>query len=504
MRCLLPFLLVSVAFFKANAQAPGDNFFAAWVVHEIHFDFAQTSFWDSLTVNYTLDQYMAANVSIDGIAYPNSGVKYKGNSSYNNPGAKKPFRIDLSEYTDGQAHDGLKKWVLNNGFKDPTMLREKIMLDFLNENQVVAPRAAFAKLFVNGQYRGIYTVVEDVNKTFLEDRFGNKNGNLFKGDPKGTLAWKGWGQPMYQNDYELKTNETENNWMDLIRAINVLNNTPLAQLPDSLPAYIHLDSWFDYWAAHTIFVNLDSYIGSGHNYFVYHNTETAQLEWITWDVNEAFGNFQMNLSLTALKNMAYNHIQNPNARPMMAQTLAVDDFQQAFEEHTCALLARFSNAILDPKIDSLANLIRADLYADPFKFFTNSQFELNLEQDLMVSGVPGANGILGLKSFVLARRNALIQQLAQVGCTVSNTDIPAPDGLAVFPNPCSDILHIRSVWPSEGTAHLLDLTGKSLLQRTINSGGWLALPTQQLPAGMYLLQISYASGASIIRKIAVQ
>ena len=146
----------------------------------------------------------------------------------------------------------------------------------------------------------MYSVVEDVNKTFLKDRFDNKGGNLFKGDPKGLLTWKGADQSLYQNDYELKTNETANDWSDLLRFLNALNNTPAAQVVDSVGKYMNLENWLNYWAAHNLFVNLDSYIGSGHNYFIYHNTDTDRFEWITWDVNEAFGTFQMGLQPNAL------------------------------------------------------------------------------------------------------------------------------------------------------------------------------------------------------------
>lgn len=54
----------------------------------------------------------------------------KGNSSFNNPSTKKPFKVDLNEYVSGQDYDGIKKFNLNNGFKDPTMLSEKLTLDF--------------------------------------------------------------------------------------------------------------------------------------------------------------------------------------------------------------------------------------------------------------------------------------------------------------------------------------------------------------------------------------
>lgn len=425
------FLTLLLRLTTINAQDPGDQFFGTWTVHEIRLSFSQPGFWDSLTVNYTLDQYMRATVMIDGQLYPESGVKYKGNSSYNNQGSKKPFRIDLAEYVDDQAHDGLKKIVLNNGFKDPTMLREKIMLDYLNQHGVSAPRCAFARLYVNNEYRGLYTVVEDVNKTFLSDRFGNKGGNLFKGDPRGTLTWKGAAPDLYYADYELKTNESENNWSDLVELLDKINNTPASQLGTVLSGYLNTESWYRYWASHNLFVNLDSYVGSGHNYFLYHNTDTDRFEWITWDVNEAFGNFQMGISLTGLKVLPIGHIPLPaQQRPLMNRFWQDPALKSAYADTYCDLVQDFSNQKLNAHIDSLADLIRTAVYEDPFKFYTNTQFEQNINQDLPGGGGPGLSGIAGLKPFIAARRASVLQQLAAYGCTA--TAISEPESGQAF------------------------------------------------------------------------
>ncbi len=492
---------ISPAF--VSAQDPGDAFFAAWTVHEIRFQFSQPGYLDSLTANYTLDQYMRSNVTIDGVAYPQSGVKYKGNSSYNNGSSKKPFRIDLSEYSDGQSHDGLKKLVLNNGFKDPTLLREKIMLDFLNDHGIAAPRCGFARLYVNNQYRGLYTVVEDVNKTFLEDRFGNKSGNLFKGDPKGTLVWKGASQSLYTTDFELKSNETANDWSDLIQFINVLNNTPNTQLPDSLAAYLNLNSWFDYWAAHNMFVNLDSYVGSGHNYFLYHNIDTDKFEWITWDVNEAFGNFQMGISLANLKVLPVGYIPMPaNQRPMMSKLWTEQVFKQQFADRYCALLEDFTNAKMDPHIDSLADLIREAVYADPFKFFPNTQFEQNISQDLAGGGTPGVSTLAGLKPFITSRHISLVQQLITFGCSVSGTENPVENlpNIVLFPNPAKNDFYLQITGNEHITYSLTDISGRQI--STGNGTGTILVPIEKLPGGIYLIQITdIISGRSICQKV---
>ena len=488
------------------AQTEGDQFFSAWKVHEIRFQFAQPGYWDSLKANYTLDQYMRCNVTVDGVAYPQCGVKFKGNSSYNNPSNKKPFRIDFAEYLDNQEHDGLKKLVLNNAFKDPTLLREKLMLDFLNAHGIAAPRATFTRLYINNRYWGVYSAVEDVNKTFLQDRFGNKGGNLFKGDPKGTLNWKGWGQNLYQTDYELKTNETANDWSDLIRFLNVLNNAPANQFPDSLSHYLNLDSWFSYWAAHNLFVNLDSYIGSGHNYFLYHHTETGKFEWITWDVNEAFGNFQMNIPLANLKVLPFGFIPQPmQQRPMMNRLWPDAKYKQALADHLCSLLADFSNVKMDARIDSLAALIRADVYADTLKFFPNNRFEENLAQDVTGNGAPGVGNIAGLKPFIAARRASLLQQLALYGCAATEVvEHAKPPEIDLAPNPASDEVRVHTGEQPIESLSLFNPDGRLMFQAPVDGSSEMVLDLRSLPPGVFYLLVNTGEAVHLRRLLVVR
>ena len=44
-------------------------------------------------------------------------------------------------------------------------------------------------------------------------------------------------------------------------------------------------------ALDNVFVNLDSYYGGGHNYYIFHDFEHDRMETLMWDVNESFGVF---------------------------------------------------------------------------------------------------------------------------------------------------------------------------------------------------------------------
>ncbi|MCC6724941.1 MAG: CotH kinase family protein [Saprospiraceae bacterium] len=486
------------------AQNEGDQFFAEGIVHEIHLDFLQLGYWDSLVANKPSETYMKCDVTIDGTLYPDTGVRFKGNSSYNGPGQKKPFKLDLAEFVDDQKHDGLKQFSLNNGFKDPSFLREKLALDFMNQHGIAAPRCTFSRLYLNGVYWGLYAVVEDIGKTFLSQHFGNNDGNLFKGDPHGSLTWKGDQQANYLGDYELKTNEDLNDWSDLIALLDALNNSPASDLPTALAARFNLDGWYGHWVAHSLFVNLDSYVGSGHNYYLYHNEDTDRFEFIAWDENEAFGNFKMMLSQQQILSLPYTHIPQPfNQRPLMNRLLQDATLKQTYTDRYCELLPYFTNEAFDGRIDSLADLIRPHVYEDTKKTYTNEQFEQNLSQDVNLPSPNGPMVVSGLKSFISARRAALEQQLA-ASCAVSAVGNPKlKSAITLFPNPSTGQFFIENNDGISVELGLFDLSGKQL-------GAWQGMPSKErlewpapLAAGLYLLKIQDENGAISIKRLVV-
>jgi spore coat protein CotH len=485
------------------AQTEGDSFFGMAQVHDVYLDFPQTYYWDSLVAYMPLEKYLKGNIVIDGDSLNDIGIKFKGNSSYTNPSTKKPFKIDLNEYVSGQDHDGLKKFNLNNGFKDPSFLREKLALDFYNEHNLPAPRCSYTRVYLNDQYWGLYNFVEEVNKTFLDDdnRFANKQGNLFKGDPTGDLRWYGTSVSSYDTKYELHTNETANDWTDLIDFINKINNSG-SFLYDSLETVFNTTKFIQQWAAMNMFVNLDSYIGSGHNYFVYHDTLTDKFNWISWDVNESFGEFTMGLTSTQLKNLSMFYSSTPAGnRPLVEKMLTVPAYKQELINTICNWVGYdFSNAGMDSKIDSIVNIIRPDVYADTKKFYTNANFEDNINMDVSSGGPPPGGGtFFGIKSFINERRNFLISELASNGCTnIGIGETASTDQFSVYPNPANDYFQIDfSNKSKENTWSLYNIMGEKIDQGTAVAS--VRIDVSFLAAGMYILQVNHSEIKKILK-----
>lgn len=446
-----------------SAQGAGDELFTGDQVIGIALTFQQPNYMDSLNAYYDAggEQWMLASVTLTDntgtYTYDSVGVRLKGNSSGSLP-VKKSMKIDFNKYVSGQKYHGLKKINLNNGFNDPTMLREKLFFDFCHEQGVLAPRAVFGNLTINNTLIGFYGVVEQVDTDFLDRWVDDTNGNLFKaGDNFGTggtaaadLAWYGLAQSSYEPRYELKTNEAANDWTDLIELVDAINNTSDAQLQTFLPALMDLQPLLRSLAIDNLFANLDSYINSARNWYLYHNDTTGLWQWIKWDANEAFGRYsggQQNLTSLSPYYLANN-------RPLMTRIMNVPWLRQLYTVEYCAVHDAFDNAQLDPRVDALVALVQPHVFADPNKQYTNTQFTTNIASNITGGGGPGGGQtIYGLKSFINARRQYLTGAL---DCTTIGIAERERSGIKAWPNPMEETLWVTL--PAGVTTSMLALS----------------------------------------------
>lgn len=449
--------LIAILPLLCEAQiSAGDNLFNGVQIHTVNINFPQSNYWTLLVNNKAYDDandsssYIPAQVIINGSAPLDSvGIQFKGNSSYYNyTGNKKPFTLSFDEYKNNQKYDSLSSINLNNCYQDPSFMREKLFLDFLNSKGLNAPRSNYAKLYINNIYWGFYQIGERVNKTFCKDRFGNKGGNLFKGD-KGTTACadlKYHGSiSSYTNCYTLKTNTSANNWSDLINLTKQINTTTATQFKDSVDKVLNANSFIGSWAACNMFVDFDSYAFRFiHNYYIYHNTVTNKFEWITWDASTVFG-MDVPGTVASIENKSILYIE-PTAtdRPLANKMLNNVAYKNQYITFMCNFLNTFNSSVLNPKIDSIYNLIKASVYADPLKMYSNTNFDNNITSNITI----GPTTYPGLKSFIQNRSASIQSELATLGynCSVIlglNDSKQNDINLSIYPNPSNSTFSIE-------------------------------------------------------------
>lgn len=480
---------------------PGNIFFNNPQVHQINILFYEPNYYDSLVyykeqANQTgIEKYIHADVVINNDTVYNVGIRFRGNSSYNHPGSKKPIQLDFNEFVSGQKYDEMKKLNLNNSYLDPTQMREKLLMDILRANGMAAPRITYTTLKFNGNPIGLYKAVEPINKQFLEAYFGNDDGNLYKCEPMCELSWEGNNQSSYYDNAELKTNETLNDWSDFVDLIYTINYSG-NNFENNIRTKFGLDEYIKSWAVNMVFGNLDAYFYLPHNYYLYHNSTNNKFEWITWDVSLAFGVYAFLVVPNSIKfDLQFLPDNAKNTRPLNYYILNDESLKAQYMNEICAFTKNdFLPHKLFPRIDSLANVIRPYVQNEPSQnqMFTFQEHQDNIEYTTINFQLIGQ--IPGLKDFIQQRRISITKQLCDYNwsCT-QGQEIDPDEIMKVYPNPGKNI-KVEMISPNEfypTQYSLFNMNGKKIYSIEKNNlNGIMELPTDKLAAGTYIFKMS--------------
>ncbi len=135
-----------------------------------------SSDWSKLKAAFQENTYYPADVTWNGQTVRNVGIRSRGLGSRSAP--KPGLRVDFDRYSSGQQFLGLKSFVLDNLTQDHTGIKETAAMRLYTRLGIPAPRATHARLYVNGDYAGLYGLVESVDKTMMGRVFGSIGDNV--------------------------------------------------------------------------------------------------------------------------------------------------------------------------------------------------------------------------------------------------------------------------------------------------------------------------------------
>lgn len=244
-------------------------------------------------------QYGRAHATIDGDSIPDIGLRYKGNGTFlEGFGANKlSLKLDFNEYEDDQEFRGLKKINLNNCITDPSMLREALSYELFREAGIPSSRVGFARVNISvpGELEdksfGLYTVVEQVDKRFLKDRYGSSKGLLMKPSTFGVFRYLGENWDDYAMGYIPKTEPTVEQQQRVIKFARLLNQADDQAFDEQVDGYLDVDQFLRFVAVNVLLSNLDSFLGGTQNHYVYLEPESNKFQFIPWDMDHSFGAF---------------------------------------------------------------------------------------------------------------------------------------------------------------------------------------------------------------------
>jgi spore coat protein H len=350
--------------------------------------------WDAMWVDPAAELEVPADAIIFGEVVPNIGLSMRGKGSLSSAGQKKAWQFDINDNDPNQEFHNMKELVFNNGHKDPSLLRERLTYSLLHSAGVPASNYASVELWFKvgaaaPEFWGVYLMLERVDKKFIENRFFDEDGNLYKCEAGADLTWKGPDIAAYptvdgESVYAKRTNETAADWSDIINLIDVINNTPAEQFPAALEAVFDVDGFLRYQAVMLSVLNLDVYQYEAQNYYLYNNPASGKFEWIPWDLNESFGIYGDPALIQ--EHPLYSRVDigesTVPAAPLFDKVMAVPEYREKYAAYV-DLLRRtyFDYEVLRPQASALHDLLRPSVLKGDKMEYPLSAFDSNWDTD---------------------------------------------------------------------------------------------------------------------------
>lgn len=407
------------------------------------------------------DDYVDADFTNNTVAYPGIGVRFRGTSS--RTADKKSWKLNFKKSKPFEGKDKLNQ---KASPIDASLIRECLGDFQFQTTAAMTPNCAFSHLEVNGEYRGVFSKVENMDSDFLNAHGLNPDGKMFEANDPRLSNFQILG------DYSVAWDDdsaTEEGYDTLAQFIETINNTPDADFDVTIASVLNVDSYLDFYAGLMLIADIDH---TAHNYEVYLNPDSLIWEVMPIDFDLAFLAPALPINYGTLAVPDKNGTHNI----LTERILAVPRFKQWWVRKMAELLGSdFTPGVLNPRIDDFHNQISDDATRDVFKRYR----EVNN---------PFLNSNTSLKNFVPLRRASVNSQLPSFSPGISQP-IMINEVMALNQTGITDEAGERDPWVElyNPTSQPFDLTGRYLSNNPLNRTMWQFPNGASVPAGGHLL-----------------
>jgi len=418
-------LLFAAAVFSLStggfAQTQNDLFDDS-VLHEVRISMPAAN-WQGLKDHYLDNTYW----NVDSLQWKGAGsntatisniaVRSRGHGSRspNKPG----LHVDFNHNVTSQTFFGLTEFDLKSNTQDPSLIHERLSMELFIRMGVPASREVCTRLYVNGEYIGVYNITESPDSAMLKRLFNENNGFLYEYKPgdwltpnivgsgyhfeflgddldkysSGTVATPFDPQTPHQNSPDTVT---------LHDFIQTINQAPDSTFLSDLSKYLDPKPFLTHVAVETYLADFDCILGDIfglNNFFLYRFQNKTLNYFIAWDKDNAFDWIERPV------------LQNADRNVLMRRLLAIPDLKTYYFDQLArvTLLAGGTAGWLQNESDRIYNQIKQAAYEDNNKTYLDSGFLLPSSNDKFDASVAY------VRSFMGARTAFVVKDLANNG-----------------------------------------------------------------------------------------
>lgn len=299
---------------------PAAEFFDSGVLEDVRLT-VDPGDWQTLRERYLSNDWYPADFAWRHVTISNAAIRSRGTGS-RSP-VKPGIRVDFGRNVRGQRFAGMTRLELKNAVQDATMLKERVSMAFYRRMGLPAPRSTHVRLWVNGEYAGLYVAVESVNRDFLRHNYGDDTGFLYQyeyWDPY-RFEYRGDDPSAYVPlPFEPSTREDEEDDGTLPAMIRAINELPDEELDDGIREFLDPERVLLYIAVENYLADLDGILGEFGmaNFYMYRLEGSRRFDFIAWDKDRTFSD--------AERGIFYNTGENV----LTARMLAVPRLREAY------------------------------------------------------------------------------------------------------------------------------------------------------------------------------
>jgi spore coat protein CotH len=366
---------------------PADAFFNDTVLHEVRLTINSKD-WTSLKVHFLENTYYPADFRWQDQVVRNIGIRSRGTGSRSD--LKPGLRVDFDRYSTDQKFLGLKSFIFRNQTQDASNLHERIAMLFFRRMGLKAVREAHARLFINNEYAGLYTIVESPDKTYLSKNYGENDGHLYEfhfdntvGHVPFTFAYLGADPSLYvPTPFKPETQESDPQGEVLERFIWTVTEAGEAVWRTAIAEFLDLGQFIRHLAVESFLAEEDGITGDygPNNFYFYRFLNRNFFTFIPWDKSNAF----WDPNYFIFRNVEDGPQDHRNR--LVLRAFQYDDLRNLYldtllECATSALKVDAAGQLpwLENEVQREYAQIQAAAQADPTKPFTNAEFETAIE-----------------------------------------------------------------------------------------------------------------------------
>lgn len=361
--------------------------------------------WQTLRENYLLDTHYPADFTWNGFTLQRVSIRSRGSGSRS---PEKPnLLVTFNRYDSQQRFLGLTAVQLKANNQDASLLREVLAMKLFRRMGIPAPLEAPARLFVNGEFFGAYTLVENMDEGFLQRNFGETSGYLYDWQENRTdgyhFEYLGPDPALYvPTMWDPKTNKSNPDAAGIVAMVEAVNQAPDADFVRAVSPYLDLKQFMNYLATENLLDDYDGFLGrvfGMNNLYFYRPPDRGPGLFTPWDKDGTFDWEQRSI------------FDGVNQNVLARRAMAVPELRRTYLAAIvkAAMLAGGPGGWMEQELERLYSQVGETARADPHKQCS--------EAGVLIScgAAQFEQGVAKLRQFIRVRAEFVVREATAAG-----------------------------------------------------------------------------------------